>query len=113
MQYNEEFLKQNIGKNVKALRAKLNLTQEEFAAKMGVEPRTLSRIETGAVFISAYMLSKLSNTTKIQPHEFFQFGTTMECKTDKDKLFAINQILSTKDSKTLDLIYKMVKALSE
>lgn len=111
MKYTEKFLRENVGKNIKALRTKLGITQENLAAEIGVEPKTLSRVETGAVFISASLLSKLLNFADMQPDEFFQFGTTMVCKTDEDKLFAINQTLSATDSKTLDLVYKMVKAI--
>jgi DNA-binding XRE family transcriptional regulator len=41
--------KNNIGDNIKKLRAKLNLTQDDLARKSGVKYTTLSKIESGVV----------------------------------------------------------------
>lgn len=41
-----------IGQNVKDIRKNLNLTQEEFAEKLGINPQFLSQVETGRVGIS-------------------------------------------------------------
>lgn len=38
-----------IGDNIKKLRAKLNLTQDDLARKSGVKYTTLSKIESGVV----------------------------------------------------------------
>jgi DNA-binding XRE family transcriptional regulator len=41
--------KNNIGDNIKKLRAKLDLTQDDLARKSGVKYTTLSKIESGVV----------------------------------------------------------------
>ena len=41
--------KSNIGDNIKKLRAKLDLTQDDLARKSGVKYTTLSKIESGVV----------------------------------------------------------------
>jgi len=41
--------KNNIGDNIKKLRAKLNLTQDDLARKSDVKYTTLSKIESGIV----------------------------------------------------------------
>ncbi len=41
--------KNNIGDNIKKLRARLNLTQDDLARKSGVKYTTLSKIESGVV----------------------------------------------------------------
>ena len=41
--------KNNIGDNIKKLRAKLDLTQDDLARKSGVKYTTLSKIEAGVV----------------------------------------------------------------
>lgn len=41
--------KNNIGDNIKKLRAGLNLTQDDLARKSGVKYTTLSKIESGVV----------------------------------------------------------------
>ena len=42
-------VKNNIGDNIKKLRSKLNLTQDDLARKSGVKYTTLSKIESGVV----------------------------------------------------------------
>ena len=39
----------NIGKNIKKYRAKIGLSQEDFARKSGVKYTTLTKIETGVI----------------------------------------------------------------
>ncbi len=39
----------DIGKNIKKLRNKLGLSQEEFAQKSGVKYTTLTKIESGVI----------------------------------------------------------------
>ncbi|MDP1760077.1 MAG: helix-turn-helix transcriptional regulator [Candidatus Woesebacteria bacterium] len=39
----------NIGENIKKHRAKLGLSQEDFAQKSGVKYTTLTKIETGVI----------------------------------------------------------------
>lgn len=41
-----------IGQNIRDIRKKLNLTQEDFAEKLGKNPQFLSQIENGKVGIS-------------------------------------------------------------
>lgn len=41
--------KNNIGDNIKKIRAKLNLTQDDLARKSGVKYTTLSKIESSVV----------------------------------------------------------------
>jgi transcriptional regulator with XRE-family HTH domain len=41
--------KNNIRDNIKKMRAKLNLTQDDLARKSGVKYTTLSKIESGVV----------------------------------------------------------------
>lgn len=41
--------KNTIGDNIKKLRAKLNLTQDDLARKSGVKYTTLSKVESGFV----------------------------------------------------------------
>ncbi|PIY79052.1 MAG: hypothetical protein COY81_04790 [Candidatus Pacebacteria bacterium CG_4_10_14_0_8_um_filter_43_12] len=41
--------KNNIGDNIKKLRAKLNLTQDDLARKSDVKYTTLTKIESGVV----------------------------------------------------------------
>ncbi len=55
--------KNNIGENIKKLRAKLNLTQDDLARKSGVKYTTLSKIESGVVTKpTVYIMAKIAKT---------------------------------------------------
>jgi transcriptional regulator with XRE-family HTH domain len=52
----------NIGENVKKHRAKIGLTQEDFAKKSGVKYTTLTKIETNVIRKpSVLIMAKLAN----------------------------------------------------
>lgn len=47
-----EDIKKNLGKRLKYLRTKENITQEKLAENLGLQPQTITFLETGRVFIS-------------------------------------------------------------
>ena len=54
-----------IGKNIKALRKKNQLTQPEFAKLIGVSRNSLSRYENGTSSISIELIDKISQTLNV------------------------------------------------
>ena len=51
----------NIGENIKKRRAKLRLSQEDFAQKSGVKYTTLTKIESGVIKTpSVLMVEKIA-----------------------------------------------------
>lgn len=57
-----------LGRNIKNIRKELNLTQEEFAEKLNLNPQFVSQFETGRVGISVENLiniCKLANCSSI------------------------------------------------
>ncbi len=53
--------KNTIGDNIKKLRAKLNLTQDDLVRKSGVKYTTLSKIESGVVTKpTVYIMAKIA-----------------------------------------------------
>ena len=56
-----------IGQNVRDIRKSLNLTQEEFAEKLNINPQFVSQIETGKVGISIDNAINICNTTNSSP----------------------------------------------
>jgi len=58
--------KNNIGDNIKKLRAKLNLTQDDLARKSGVKYTTLSKIESGVVTKpTVYIVAKIAKSLNV------------------------------------------------
>jgi len=57
----------NLGKNLRAARKKLGLTQEEVAERSGVQAGEISRIETGKRDPQVSTLEKLAAAVELKP----------------------------------------------
>jgi transcriptional regulator with XRE-family HTH domain len=57
----------NLGKNLRAARKKLGLTQEEVAERSGVQAGEISRIETGKRDPQVSTLEKLATAVELKP----------------------------------------------
>lgn len=57
----------NLGKNLRAAREKLELTQEELAARSGVQAGEISRIERGQRDPQVSTLEKLASGLELPP----------------------------------------------
>ncbi len=67
---NEDNSQKNVilGQNIKDIRKSLDLTQEEFSEKLGINPQFLSQVETGKVGISldnAINICKIGNCSSV------------------------------------------------
>lgn len=60
-----------IGQNVKNIRKNLNLTQEDFAEKLGINPQFLSQVENGKVGISLDNAINICNTANCSSVNLF------------------------------------------
>lgn len=58
-------LGERIGRNIKAARKRLEMTQSELAEALDVETVTVSRIETGAQLPSIDRLDEVANVLKV------------------------------------------------
>lgn len=61
-----------LGKNIKEIRKNLNLTQEEFAEKLNLNPQFISQVETGKVGISVDNVIKICNTAHCSSVNLFK-----------------------------------------
>lgn len=100
-------LKRNIGKRIKELRKKQNLSQEKLAEMVDLAQNTLSCIETGDNFFTAETLDKLITALEIEPKDLFEFSSS---KTNEDLLNEINKILQQNPDKIQEY-YKILKAI--
>ena len=97
------------GKNLKRLRTEFDLTQEELAEKVDLQPQSISNLESGRFFISPENFESICNFFNVKPMEFFlEFN---EESSDKEKLDVINSVLSNLDTEILDYFYKMFLSL--
>ena len=61
-----------LGQNVKDIRKSMNLTQEEFAEKLNLNPQFISQIETGKVGISVDNVINICNTANCSSANLFR-----------------------------------------
>lgn len=66
-------LSQLLGQRIKVLRKSKNLLQSELAGKINVEPKYLSRLETGLSSPSLKTLEKLANALDVEIKSLFDF----------------------------------------
>ncbi|GHU58075.1 hypothetical protein FACS189444_1180 [Spirochaetia bacterium] len=95
-------IKEIFGANLKYYRKQRRLSQEELSEKLGITPKHLSTLETGATFVSARMLEKITETLRISASVLFY--TPEEKSSDDSFLTAIDQIIEKELSRTVETI---------
>ena len=103
---NKKELLKIFGKNVKIERIKKDLTQEQLAELIGIEPQSLSYMETGKFSPSPDTLQKLGEVLKVQPYEFYYFEQISE----KEMENTIVDVIKT-DKKFLKMVYNLYKSM--
>lgn len=66
MRHRHHLLK-TIGRRVKSLREKAGLTQEEAAARSGIDPKHLQKIERGATNPTILTLVRIAGSLRTSP----------------------------------------------
>ncbi|MFI3300689.1 MAG: helix-turn-helix transcriptional regulator [Candidatus Gastranaerophilales bacterium] len=102
-------IKKGLGRRVKELRKKHNMTQEVLSEMLGIETISLSKIETGRSYPTSENLAKLCKILKVEPYEFFILSKAPEkkeiissienllnsIKSDESKLLMVNGFLKS------------------
>lgn len=70
------------GQNLKHIRKRMNMTQEELATKMKISQSYLSDIENGRKNLSIKTVKKLADSLGLSVNDLFNDETTFE---EKDK----------------------------
>lgn len=96
-----------INKNIKALRQKHYLTQEEFAEKVGLSLQGLSNIERNRYQPTAETIDRICKAFKITPAELLLVPTD----SNKEIIENIVTLLSECPTKKLKKIYEMVQLM--
>ncbi len=101
-------LRKILGKRIKEIRLSQNLTQEGLAELIGVDWKTISRIEIGHSFPSKTLIA-IANALRITLPELFDFEHLKEDIQTQKKYIAEN-IYNYPDDK-VTIIYRMMKAM--
>ncbi len=68
-------IKKNLGIKIRSIRRAKGYTQEKLAELVGIEPPSLSYIETGKFSPSVETLQKLADVLNVGVWEFYYFDT--------------------------------------
>lgn len=102
-------MKKLLGKRIKELRLRNNLTQEKLAELLGIGERNLSKIECGINFISADTLEKLTKALNVSPKDLFDFE---HLKNEDIKKTELVEMINN-DEIDVNLLYKIYSALKK
>lgn len=105
----EKTTKQLLGVRIKELRKTRGLSQEQLSGKIDIDPKHLSRIESGRSFPSLDTLEKLANALQVEVKDFFEFAH--EAKNTRELKEIINNLLKEVDDEQLRLAVKVLRAL--
>ena len=97
-----------VGKRLRELRIRKGIKQEKLAEMVGMEPTSISNIETGKNYPSFLNLEKIINVLGVTFLDVFQFEHQQE---SKDLIAEINKMLYQNPEKVQDA-YKILKALT-
>ena len=107
-------LKKNFGLKVKKYREDSGLTQTKLAELIGIEPASLSRIESGKSFVSSVILHKICRALNVEPGKLFEVKDIYENDLPKcAKIIAIAKILECLTDEQLDFIYGVITTLKK
>ena len=67
-------IKKQVGNRIKTLRKALNISQEEFAFRCGMDRTYITSLENGKRNISIVNLEKISKVFNMSLSEFFNFS---------------------------------------
>ena len=100
-------IKQKLGLKIKEIRKSKKYTQEYVAEKIGIETKSLSKIETGIFYPTAENLEKILNILEVLPKDLFDFEYFRSDDDLKQELF---EIINANPDKIQE-IYKIVKVI--
>ncbi|NVM57347.1 MAG: helix-turn-helix transcriptional regulator [Desulfobacterales bacterium] len=100
---NEELIKKQLGRQIKALREEMGWRQEDVQDKTGLSSRYLGRIERGSVNLTLSTLLRLCEIFKVWLPQLFSFmDTEKEISAEREKLVVrLNSVLQSDDHEDL------------
>ena len=103
-------IKAVFGANIKYYRKKQRLSQEQLAERLGITPKHLSTIETGATFVSAELLEKCTRQLFVSASALFYSADDVSCD---DSLFGnIDEIIDKECANISNTIKIQIRHLS-
>ena len=99
-------IKKQIGKKIQNIRKAKGFTQEKLAELIGIEPPSLSYIETGKFSPSMETVQKLSKVLNVDIWEFFY----VENYSNEEMIVEINEAMKNNE-KLVKIFFNLTKSL--
>lgn len=96
-------LKENLGKSIKKIRKEKQITQEQLAEFVGIDPKNISRIENGNNYPTAENLTAIANALGVEIYELFVFNDVSYAQMRHEIIDAMD------NPKTILHLYKYLK----
>lgn len=97
-----------LGRRIRYLRRQNDYSQEQLAEKAYISGKYLGEVERGQANITIEVLDKIAVALKINVSDLLEF----EHELGRKSLIAkISELIKTADERSLQIIYRMVKAI--
>jgi len=97
-----------LGARIKELRKNRAMSQEQLAERIDVDPKHLSRIESGRGYPSLDALENIANVLKIEMKDLFEYQH-LDSAEEIEK--TIDVLLKSVDENKKKILLKLIKAL--
>lgn len=101
-------IRELIGTRIRELRISKKMKQAELAEMIGIEPRSISRIESGYHFPKDDHLEKFAKALDVEIKDLFSFS---HYKDGEELILEINTMLKNAAPEKLIDIYKIIEAI--
>ncbi len=96
-----------LGENIRKIRKRFKLTQDNFSEIIGIEPSSLSNIENGKSFPSALTIIQIQEKLKVKAEEIFDIDILNNATLDED----IQSKLQKLDINKKKILWKFINSL--
>lgn len=93
-------LQEEVGWRIRALRKGQGLTQEELAAKAGLDPKYFGSVERGERNVTLANVEKIARALKVEPLQLFLFTSVGEERSERISEAKILDALKRADART-------------
>lgn len=97
-----------LGKRIKELRKKAQLSQDQLAERSGTSGKYLGQIERGEVNVSAIILVKIANVLQVNMMQIFEFEHIQDVKNLKNEMI---ELINNANDAELIRLYKVINSV--
>ncbi|MBE7707581.1 MAG: helix-turn-helix transcriptional regulator [Cyanobacteria bacterium SIG27] len=96
-----------LGENIRKIRKRFKLTQDNFSEIIGIEPSSLSNIENGKSFPSAFTIIQIQEKLKVKAEEIFDIDILNNATLDEDIQIKLQKL----DIDKKKILWKFINSL--